>query len=264
MIARLIVGLMCAVSSRGIAQQRIEPGEDPPAVTLAKPTPASPTTQPAARVAQWLDQLADPDIAMRETAKTHLASLRRSDLDTLRDLIRSRKSLTPAQIDDLRPIVEHVYLSDQPYPVRERTGFLGVQMVQIGSVDTIIDGDEERQAGKVTPSRVCISSRLPGFSAYPVLREGDIIIRVVESNVQPSSTIELAEAISELRPGQSVSLDVQRNGKVRRVAVRVSPRPMAGEFEITQFLEDRAEAARAFWASQFEPLIERGDQRDPG
>jgi S1-C subfamily serine protease len=62
------------------------------------------------------------------------------------------------------------------------------------------------------------------FQARQFRPGGDVITKVEDSPVQDSA--ELANVISEFRPGQEVTLEVHRDGETREVKVRLAERPL--------------------------------------
>jgi len=107
-----------------------------------------------------------------------------------------------------------------------------------------------------------ISTRFPGFNAYAMLRDGDVLISVVGSNVQITGLDDLPSALAGKEPGTTIELEVQRAGQLLRVPVRLSPRPLflnnrnQAENSAT-FSVEREEAASKYWEANFAKLLDQ-------
>lgn len=222
------------------------------ATMLAARAPDPPATQPASPVEAAFNRLASRDPEERQSARFELMGLSRQDLPELRRLVDTHRPLAPGQISALPEIVQHVYLTGEPYQPDSRSGFLGVQLGK--SSITLEDESEPADNG------VVIVSRMPGFVAFRVLQDGDVILGVKEKPDKPFRTRDdLSECIRQFDAGATVNLEVLRGGKLLIVPLKLGQRPMwAGGFESAQILQQRDERAEAYWQKEFAPLLEEG------
>src|SRR5258708_2183625 len=93
----------------------------------------APSTQPVISFAAdapargWVGDLASPEDAKREEARTNLMGLSREDLPRLRALVEENRPVAAAQAAALHEIVVQIYLSEEPYEQDfPLTGFLGL------------------------------------------------------------------------------------------------------------------------------------------
>ncbi|HEX2971502.1 MAG TPA: hypothetical protein VHP11_04180 [Tepidisphaeraceae bacterium] len=221
---------------------------------------AQSTTQPAGRMAadaaraqqirRWLGELADPQASVRDRAREELMGLKVKELTLLRAAIQEAKTLEPSQTAALREIVTQVYLASQSYE-RSDKGFVGVVMSRISGREPGMD--------------VVIESRLPGFSGYRWLRDGDAILDIQERPMpQPMGQLAFTNAISALKPGTVVHLKVLRQGKEIRVPVRLDARPAMKldedaedyQLRIEEMVEERGAEAETYWRENFASLVD--------
>jgi hypothetical protein len=222
-----------------------------PSTTRVSPAATQPLPQ-LDRAKQLVAQLADNDFERREAARVALMGLRRSDLPALREAVRQSLPLVPSQRTVLRDIVVHVYLTGDLYlPDPSGMGFLGV---------TLPGGFDPEQHGVLGIRRgVAVLARYPGFAAYRLLQNGDVVLTVHADGerTEVNTTRELQEAIQSVKGGETVKLEVLRQGQVVAVAIRLDARP----FNLTNVGFDelstrRANAADDYWDRDFAPLLD--------
>jgi S1-C subfamily serine protease len=154
----------------------------------------------------------------------------------------------------LRDIVTHVFIASVPYDADPAgAGFLGLSWVP--------DEPDNPQEGGVPVAR-----RLPGFIAYRMLREGDVIKGIARHGREEMvSTSTFAEIIKAIGADQTITFLVLRDGKLIRVPVRLSARPAGnGAMNLTVWLEawiaENQRRADEYWQQHFAPLV--GDDDD--
>jgi hypothetical protein len=204
----------------------------------------------------WLDQLADRDPAVREAARDRLMSLQRSQLRGLLGVVQeARRSIAPAQAAALQEIVTHVYLSGQSYALdRAGAGFMGVRLRTAGGFGGDFDPAEPDPASGAAGA--VVSERIPGFAAYRVLCDGDVIVGVSENPLPVSNYDALINIISSFRAGQTVHLKVARAGKIITVPLTLDPRPANIRTTFNEEWELQVQQADEYWRKHFEPLLE--------
>jgi C-terminal processing protease CtpA/Prc len=108
-----------------------------------------------------------------------------------------------------------------------------------------------------------ITRRLPGFNAYPMLRDGDVIVSVGGNGRPISDTRELQGALIGKEPGSTIELLVQRAGQLIRVPIRLSRRPVfrdrAGQLmdDSVDFKIEREQESQKYWDENFAKLLEQ-------
>jgi len=237
------------------------------------------TTQPAQRMAGWVDQLADPDALVRERARDQMLGLTGDDLPTLRKVLAEASTLMPTQKSSLREIVAHVYLSSLPY---ERAigdaGFLGVKWPDPVKQPNNFNLSEIPDFTAESFSGVVIARRLPGFPAYRTLRDGDIVTRLVDTKQdfatdptierkQEDRLVELLSgatptrlfinAMTRFKSGDAVRLDILRNGRSMTVRVELAARPAVADQigAVEDWVQERADQADKYWDSNFGSIM---------
>jgi hypothetical protein len=250
MTRRLILICLIAFTSAALAQDE-------------KRLPATfPTTQPIppkklAAVRVMLNHLASDDANQREKARTDLMGLTRSDLYTLREAMRVSRPLQPSQITVLPDIVSHIYLAGETYvddpagPVTDK-GFLGIRLAQYLR--------PEDRALLAIDKGVAVVGRIPGFCAFRMLQDGDIILSIVEQQgVELNKPDDLIDAVKSVRAGQSITFEVIRHGRIIQVPITLDRRPPSldgGQFVIDQFISERARVTADLWEREFAPLLQ--------
>lgn len=206
----------------------------------------------AAMIRRWTLDLRDADPGVRAEAVDRLMGLRRSELPLLRAVIAELGDALGMLRPQLRQVVTHVYLSEEPYERDERFGFLGM----LRSSDPL--GAEGAQ-------RIVVDSRMPGFGAYRALRDGDVILELEERPLaQPLDWNQFAEAIKAVRPGTTIHLRVLRGGEVIRRAVVLDARPAdptpldpeAYTERVRALLSQRLRRAQEYIAREFPLLLD--------
>jgi hypothetical protein len=217
-----------------------------------------PATRPATRptqlispsrssIREWVNQLADADPEIRQTATVNLMNtLRRADLPALRDQALSQMPLIPEQYVRLHEIVVQVFLADEDYVAIDK-GFLGL------SWNTVL---ADQQSPEIYEGLI-VADRIPGFSSNVMLQRGDIVVGRVDPPFGPIHFVaDLVAAVSDFPPGGTVTLDVLRNGKRLHVPLLLEPRPEdlvtspdpASQAEWMSIRQDKAED---YWRSHF-------------
>lgn len=198
--------------------------------------------------------LSSADATVRAQSLTWLLSLRSADLPSLQKVVEAARPLAPAQAMVLRQIVTQVYLSGQGYESIPATGFLGVRMEQIHV------GYNAVPQGAAAPGfAVIITERMAGFAGARMLRDGDIILGIVERpGLTITDTMNFSQAVREMGAGAVIHFQLLRDGQVKTVGVKLDPRPQAADpFGVTQMedlLARRKSSADEYWRSHFAAL----------
>jgi hypothetical protein len=189
---------------------------------------------------------------MRERAREKLMGIRRADLATLAEVMAEFRPLEQQTVRLMKEIVTHVYLAEDEYD-KEARGFLGISMPQQGDF-------EDRM-------QVIVESRMPGFGGFAALRDGDVILDVLEQAPplpRPLNRDVFIDTIKAMRPERMVKLKVLRQGVMRMVEVRVSARPagkdrgdgQAYEKSVQELVYRRTVEAEKFWNDTFARVVE--------
>ena len=241
-LVRLVMTLGCVVA--GVSAVVADDGDGRPPTTMPSTQPVSPGR--LADVRSMLVGLASEDSEKREEARLELLGLQRSDLATLREAIRLTMPLEPSQRAVLRDIVTHVYLVGDTYSSMG-DGFLGVMLPNSLWPD---------QRAMLSLERgVAVMSRLPGYCAFRMLQDGDVIIGLAgQPDVEFNNPEQLTAAVKGTRAGQPITFDVIRQGRIVKVPIRLDRRPTGIDRDGT-FTEQRAQAADELWERDFAPLL---------
>lgn len=246
---RLLLGWMIVGTCSLVTQ--VVAGDPPAATTL-------PSTRPAADRAslrKLLAQLASDNFRVRDAARVALMGLERSALPTLREAVKESLPLEPSQAVVLREIVTQVYLAGDAYQKSDGgQGFLGVSLPSPGRV-------EDR--GLLALGRgVAVVSRVPGFCAYRMLRNGDVLLSMTvgQTTVTFERTDDLMESVQAVPPGQTVTFEVLRQGEIVRVPITLDPRPalpdnLGATDWLREFNNRRADEVEVYWSNDFAPLL---------
>jgi hypothetical protein len=206
---------------------------------------APPSTQPdSAAFRQWITQLADADPDVRDSATQQLMSLKRDDLPALRQAAMSQRPLLPVQIASLRDVVRQVYLASEPYKPMRDVAFLGLSW----------QGAEFRDSGDVG---VVVADRIPGFDAYRCLRNGDVIVKLLDNPDAPlHNPSQLRDTVRVLGPGRILRFEVLRDGRPVVVSVLLQARPLElpDLSDPREWIKERADRADKYWESNFSVL----------
>lgn len=208
----------------------------------------APATQPVSPtlVKRLVSQLNHKDAAVREAARLALMGLKRDDIPTLRDAVAQSVPLEPSQEAVLKDIVTQIYLAGDMY-LAEDDGFLGVRLAGWQK--------PEERALLAIEKGVAIVSRIPGFCAFRHLQDGDVILGVSEG-MPINSPDELIAAVSRFKAGQTITFDIQRQGKLMKVSITLDRRPIGlGNNSIDEFIGNRADRANDLWEKTFAPLV---------
>ena len=203
--------------------------------------------QRAAEIRQRFRDLADPKPSIRADARSWMLAMERPDLLVLKDVVKRSRPIHRSQVAVLREIVMHVYLRSDPY-VREEEdrGFLGVMF------------GAEFEVSEPESGGVEIRRRMPGFCAYRYLEDGDVIRAVVGN---PTREVHIpGDVIMEVKryaAGDTVVLEVLRDGRVIRVPIILDPRPksIGNEAMTADFLGRRQTEAENYWDEHFDALV---------
>ena len=208
-------------------------------------------------ISRFVSDLADARQDVRDTARQKLLALRRKDLTILRAVVQQRLPLSPAELEPLRDIVMHVYLSEESYVPDNSAGFVGVVF------------DPDQHESEFEGGGVEIRRRIPGFCGYRFLENGDIVLAIgmnARSLVEVRSHEEIISEVKRYAAGQTVLFRVMRRGRLLTVPLVLDSKPaqLGGNPEILiAFQAERAAQADAYWDSVFEPLIEPRAQISP-
>lgn len=211
---------------------------------------AAPATQPSNDALRtWYLQLADRDPEVREQARINLMGVRRKDLPALEKVVAENRPVQAAQAAVLYDIVMHVHMAGEPYQAAETWGgFLGLRQLETWT----------------NPPGVAITTRIPGFCAYRMLREGDVIVGIDEfPGVEFNNVDQLTGMLRGVPPGTTLTFLVLRGGDVRKLPIKLDARPVVAvpgnPPENMALLESaRQNKAEEYWTRAFAPLV--GDQ----
>ena len=194
-----------------------------------------------AHLQSLVSQLASDDPRLREKALDDLMDIKKEDLPALRAAAVSQSPLLPGQIAGLREAVAQVFLAGEKYQ-HGPNAFLGIRFT-------------------LGPEGVIVADRIRGFPAYRNLKNGDVIVRLIDRpNVQFHQVIDFANAIISYGPGDAVHFAILRNGRPMTVSVLLDFRPV----EITNtatdddWIQAREKRAEAYWNEEFSVLEPAG------
>jgi hypothetical protein len=160
--------------------------------------------------------------------------------------VRQSSPLAPEQWMALPQIVMHVYLTGETFDVVPHKGFLGIflpsAMTEPGDC-------------------VIVASCMPGFIGERMLREGDVILGVLEHPApQFRKALDLTDAMGAFEAGDTVHLQVLRQGRILLLAARLDSKPVEAEDGnrtiIDPFNAARRARAEQYWQEQFADLLE--------
>lgn len=209
----------------------------------------APASQPSdASIALWFADLTSPDAAVREAARINLMGLRRAELPQLKSQAIRNMPLNAGQLSTLKQIVIHVFLAEQDEPAPENSGFMGVSF-------GYQDDDEAQAAG------VVVNDRIPGFTAFRMLQNGDIIISVQagdqrgdagkRAEIPVRNRTELSAIVSSIPAGEVVKLRIIRGGRALLVPLRLNARPLWAANQNAEAQEERLLEAEKYWEDTF-------------
>ncbi len=234
----------------------VEPAIDPERAALdealAAPDPVAaarpPATQPSAdSLAKMLADLSSIEPEVREAARSNLMLLDRAGLPALRKQA-GKNDMSAVTAATLEEIVTHVYLTDMHGFVGEGETYLGIS-------------SGTGRTGPTPEGGVDVSATLIGYDAYRALREGD---RLVGWRAEGAEWITL-EQFSDLlaarrlsRPGDWISLRVQRNATLLELRVRLASIPQEAQRVGIDPDPKWYAAAKAYWWQEFAPALRVG------
>jgi hypothetical protein len=206
-----------------------------------------PATQPSGKLLrEWVGQLGSDDSQIRENALDHLMQLTKDDLPALRSAAIAQAPLMPGQIAAIHQVVTEVFMAGESYRVDPDSlgGFVGLHW------------DSPMDQGTVG---ALVGERLPGFPAARALRSGDLIVGFADwPTIKITGHGDFAQVVRSLLPGQTVRLEVQRNGRLIVVPIVLDfipvdapADPAVAETWLRNWLADRAAKAEDFWNRQF-------------
>lgn len=208
-------------------------------------------------IRSWFADLGHRDAAVRDAARVKLMGMGRQNLERFRKIVEESRPLMPSQAVALREIVGHVYLSGEEYDSSSRRGFLGVTFATV-TIRTE-DAGEEAVIGLRRPEGVVILTRLPGFAGARVLFDGDVVLNIAERPVAALDADAFMDIIGQFTAGETVRLEVLRQGQVVRVPVTLDSRPDdAAQHLIEGFRNRRKDKLDSYWDASFRPLLEDG------
>ncbi|MDB5322088.1 MAG: hypothetical protein JWN40_3719 [Phycisphaerales bacterium] len=222
--------------------------------TAAIAADRNPTTHPAATqpdrgvpaIKQLLAQLAADNYLTRENARVSHMGLKRTELPALRDAVRQYLPLVPSQVTVLREIVTQVYLAGDLYVAEEDgRGFLGVHLPEERSLLIVERG-------------VVVVSRLPGFCAYRMLQDGDVLLSMADGHggaIEFGSSDQLKDAVSSAKAGDTIHFEVLRQGQILSIPITLDQKPVNLDKQIAEFTARRADQANDLWERDFAPLL---------
>ena len=197
--------------------------------------------------------LANSDSALRAEALVRLMSLKAEDLPTLKKVVEASRPLLPAQACVLRQIVTQVFLSGEHYEGNPAAGFLGIRM----ELTAVTFREAAAEDARVATAGVVIVERMPGFAGARTLRDGDVILSILDRPDAPVRELQdFATVVREMGAGATVHFMILRQGQVIRVAVKLDPRPLEADgFGMTDLLDRRRARAEEYWATHFASVV---------
>jgi hypothetical protein len=205
-------------------------------------------------IARWLVQLSDRVPGVRESARDHLRSIDREDLESLREAMVRNFTVAKEHEELLQEIVDQVFLASEPYDSVGQHGFLGVRF----DVDQLAAFDDPT----ILPYfGVEIHTLLPGLAGSKYLEVGDVVmaVKVGEQTYELPNAHDMMTTIGSLSAGEKVTFRLLRRGKMLDVPAVLGARP-AGLMEepgvIEQFNADRESRAQDYWDEHFAPIFD--------
>jgi hypothetical protein len=212
-----------------------------PSLTTAPST--KPSLISASQMRGWLDQLADRDAQIRDRAMQNLMALTIDDLPALLAVVKEAAPLRPSQTAVLRDIVTHVFISGQSYtPMAPDAPFLGVSWPIGGGM-----GDAQG---------LLVMHRCPGFPAYRMLRDGDLITAIEERpGIRFESSDTFSATIRTFSAGDTITLNLLRDGKPLRVRVTLRAKLTDSPELLNRWLDEQQASADQYWDDNFGPIV---------
>ena len=223
--------------------------------SFAKP----PATQPSSEIERSFTELTNDDPNIRDLARIHLMGLSRADLEKFREVVEKSRPLAPSQSAALHDIVVHAFLAGEPYEKNLGIGFLGVTLGDLHQ-PAVVAADEDGQAPPTQGvDGVMIMRCVPGFCAFRFLQANDVVLGVLGQDlIATPGRNDLREKVQETLPGDTITLQVLRQGKVIRLSFKVDGQPREAEvpgMDIDTFVNPRLIRAEEYWQQKFAPLL---------
>jgi S1-C subfamily serine protease len=244
----LILATVVAFAPRRVAAAAADHGP-----TTAPATRPSPQSDLVDRARRLIAQLAANDYDTRAAARVELMGFRRADLGAIREGVRQNLPLVPNQVIVLREIVTHVYLSGDLYVIDpSAAGFMGVSMP-----DPMFHPEEQNllDVGRGVP----VLDRVPGFPAYRLLQNGDVMIAmsIGGERVEFNEPREIRQAVGSIPAGHTITFEVLRYGRLLKVPITLSPKPLAikNALSLDEFNGRRTDQSDEVWERDFAPLL---------
>jgi hypothetical protein len=104
---------------------------------------------------------------------------------------------------------------------------------------------------------VLIAQRLPGFCGFRYLQDNDLIVAVMSNDVvRVTENQELTALVMGTRPGETISLQLIRQGKSTRVSFKLDAKPVeADQLRVEEFRNLRLAKGEEYWQRAFAPLV---------
>jgi hypothetical protein len=238
----MIVPFLIAAAPIAVAEDRTPAATQPAATQPDLGVPA---------IKQLLSQLAADNYLTRENARVSLMGLKRTELPALRDAVRQSLPLVPSQVTVLREIVTQIYLAGDLYIADDDgRGFLGIHLPDWSR-------PEERALLNVERG-VVVVSRVPGFCAYRMLQDGDILLSMADGmggSIEFGSGEQLRQAVHSAKAGDTIRLEVLRQGQILSIPITLDLKPFNVDKQIEEFTARRADQANDLWERDFAPLL---------
>lgn len=242
-----------------LAGQTADPSPAPTSRPAPTSAPAPVTAERKIQLQKLYADLADPDPSVRMAARFDLLKMNIAELDVFRQIVLDAGKPQPAQAIVLRGIVTHCILAHEPYEADRATGMIGVR-----AVDTRIGTDAQDPNGiHRTGQGPVVISLVPGFCGYASLLEGDMLLATRYPAIPIYQFTDLAEIVRSRKAGDTLQLDVLRQGQVVLVSLTLDPRPITTTSQqLENFVNLRQELGWTRFRIMFAPLLNQTDAWD--
>ena len=235
-------------------------------------------------IARAFDRLADPDPDVRAAARDQLMGLSRPGLAKLLDVVRAARPVRPAQAAVLYDIVRHVFLATDPDglgapdpvdpPPADGEVAPGLYHPVRGYKMGIRWPTNQPDDGRLgTP----VIERWPGFPAYRLLHDGDLILAIsVRPDLPPDQLPnrltptfhDVQRAMADALGIRDIVLTVLRDGRPVHIPMRLVAQPIELIGDVSgvaaeAYLRECRDRADAYWQSTFAPALPATDQASP-
>jgi S1-C subfamily serine protease len=107
---------------------------------------------------------------------------------------------------------------------------------------------------------VVVVSRVPGFCAYRMLQDGDVLLSMANgagSTIEFASNDQLVDAVRSAKAGDTVQFEVLRQGQILTIPITLDRKPMSlqVQLQIEEFNGRRADQVNDLWDRDFAPLL---------